>query len=149
MTTPPSWDHRAFREYVIAHAKGLGIAESTADLSRATGIGRSMLSKWFSGSERPSPRSLERLAAVLERGIPRRPDQPSALDDLMQLAGWSKARDELPTPPPAPERHPLAVELDHMLGENSRLSEEDRDVLAGLVDRVLAGWRRDGRRRTA
>lgn len=141
VTTQPSWDHRAFREYVIAHAKGLGIAESTADLSRATGIGRSMLSKWFNGSERPSPRSLERLAEALR--------SPKALDDLMQLAGWSRAAGQMPTPPPAPERHPLVVELDQMLGANSKLTEEDQDVLAGLVDRVLAGWRANGRRRTA
>jgi transcriptional regulator with XRE-family HTH domain len=138
VTTQPSWDHRAFREYVISRAKGLGIAETTAELGRATGIGRSMLSKWFSGSERPSPRSLEKLSEGLRAPI----------DDLMQLAGWSKASTGLPTPP-EPECHPLVAELDQMLGGNSRLSEEDRDLLAGLVDRVLAGWRHNGRRRTA
>ncbi|MGN9802021.1 helix-turn-helix domain-containing protein [Micromonospora sp. L32] len=140
MTTQPSWDHRAFREYVIARAKGLGVADSTAELGRHVGIGRSMLSKWFSGSERPSPASLEKLAKGLRAPI----------DDLMQLAGWSKVGAALPTPPP-PELHPLAAEVDQMLGDNSRLSEEDREALAGLVDRVLAGWRpqRNGRRRTA
>lgn len=99
-----------------------------------------MLSKWFSGSERPSPASLEKLANGLRAPI----------DDLMQLAGWSKTGAALPSPP-VPELHPLAAELDRLLAADSKLTEEDRDVLAGLVDRVLAGWRphRNGRRRTA
>lgn len=140
MTTQPSWDHRAFREYVISHAKGLGIAESTADLSRASGIGRSMLSKWFSGSERPSPRSLERLAEALH--------SPTALDDLMQLAGWSRARDELPTPPPVLERDPEILELERMLSDTSRLTDDEKDALRAQL-RLVISMARNQQRRTA
>lgn len=142
MTTPPSWDHQAFREYVIARAKGLGIAESTADLSRASSIGRSMLSKWFNGSERPSPRSLERLAGALHAPI----------DDLMQLAGWSKARDELPTPPPLDEREPDLAELERMLSDTSRLTADDKAAVRAQVHLVVLMAReklRNGGRRTA
>lgn len=58
---------------------------------------------------------------------------------------------EPPSPPPVVRRDPTVVELEQLLSEDSKLSEEEQDVLRGLVDRVLAGWRpqRNGRRRTA
>lgn len=137
--TQPSWDHEAFREFVIGRAKAMGIAESTASLGRESGIGRSMLSKWFSGVERPSPASLERLAKALN--VDRL--------ELLKRAGWIDGA--APTPAPPPVREPLVVELEQLLSDRAKLTPEEQDVLRDLVDRVLAGWRqqRNGRRRTA
>lgn len=141
VTTQPSWDHRALREYVIARAKGLGVADSTAELGRHVGIGRSMLSKWFSGSERPSPASLEKLAKGLN----------APKGDLLALAGWvdrPATAEELAAPP---QRDPLIAEMELGLSDDSWLSEEERAIARDLLERVWGGFsrHRNGRRRSA
>lgn len=147
-----TWDHDAFRDYVIDRAKILGIADSTATLSRETKIPHSMLSKWFRGEDRPSPASIRKLAAalVVEDAEGRR---VSPATDLLVLAGYTHAHEVgMADPPSAPagvEQHPLVRELGKMLSPDSHLSAEDRDLLAAMVDKILAGWRRPGRRRTA
>ena len=139
VTTQPSWDHLAFREYVISRAKGLGVAGSTAELGRHVGIGRSMLSKWFSGSERPSPASLEKLAKGLN----------APQDELLALVGWIDRPGiaaDMPAPPP--ERDPLVAEIERGLADDSWLSEEERAIARDLLERVWSGFRpRRARRR--
>jgi transcriptional regulator with XRE-family HTH domain len=149
-----TWDHEAFYTFVIARAKNLGIADSTASLARAAGLTHSQLSKWFRGHERPRPDSLQKLATAV--ALPdERAKGETPYTQLLVLTGHLQQHQAgmaaPPTPPPVVERDPIVVELEQMLGGTSKLSEEERDVLRGLVDRVLAGWRpqRNGRRRTA
>lgn len=148
-----AWDHDAFYREVIARAKTLGIADSTQALAKELGVGHSMLSKWYRGFERPSPKSLQKLSDRLtlpeERSVGK-----SAYPTLMVLAGHLQPHEvglaDAPAPPPVVERDPLVVELEQMLSGTSKLTAEEQDILRGLVDRVLAGWRpQRGRRRTA
>jgi transcriptional regulator with XRE-family HTH domain len=150
----PAWDHEAFRSFVIARAKNLGIAESTASLARAASLTHSQLSKWFRGQERPTPASLKKLAPAI--ALPgERAEGRTPYTELLVLTGHLQQHEagmaEPPSPPPVVRRDPTVVELEQLLSEDSKLSEEEQDVLRGLVDRVLAGWRpqRNGRRRTA
>ncbi|MEU5668992.1 helix-turn-helix domain-containing protein [Micromonospora sp. NPDC047753] len=148
-----AWDHEAFYRNVVARAKSLGIANSTAELARAVGIGHGMLSKWYRGQERPTPRSLQKLSDVLT--LPdERAQGKSAYTELMVLAGHLQPHEvglaEAPAPPPAVERDPLAVEVEQLLSETSKLNPEEREVFRGLVERLVVGFRpRRGGRRSA
>lgn len=149
-----AWDHEGFYRNVIARAKGLGLANSTAELARATGIGHGMLSKWYRGQERPSPKSLQKLSDVLT--LPEeRAQGKSAYTELMVLAGHLEPHQvgmaEAPAPPPIVERDPTVMELEQLLSDTSKLSDTDKDMLRSFVDRAIEGFRprRNGRRRSA
>lgn len=150
-----AWDHDGFYRNVIARAKRLGIATSTPSLAAAANISHGMLSKWYRGQERPSPKSLKKLSDILT--LPEeRADGRSAYPELMVLAGHLEPHQvgmaEAPAPPLAIQRDPLVVEMEQALSEDSSwLSDEERDALHGLLDRVMTGFRRrpNGRRRTA
>lgn len=59
-----SWDHEAFRNYILHAAVALGL-DKQADIARATGVTPSLLSKWFRGLERPSTESLRKISDEL------------------------------------------------------------------------------------
>lgn len=146
-----AWDHDAFYKNVIARAKSLGIATSTADLARATGLTHSQLSKWYRGLERPSPRSLQRLSDVLTLPA-ERAEGKSAYTELMVLAGHLQPHQvglaEAPAPPPVVERDPTIAELEQLLSDRSKLTAEQKDMLRDFVERAMEGFkpRRNGRR---
>jgi transcriptional regulator with XRE-family HTH domain len=152
--TDAAWDHDEFYRRVIARAKALGLADSTPKLAAALqpfGIRHSMLSKWYRGQERPSPKSLQKLSDALT--LPEeRAHGKSAYTELMVLAGHIQPHEvgmaELPTPPQLAERDHLVVELEQMLGDRSPLGEDDKEMLRGFVDRAMAGFR-PGRKRSA
>lgn len=145
-----NWGHDKFREYVIDRAKKLGIADSTASLSRATKIPHSMLSKWFRGEDRPSPDSIRKLAAALvtedAEGTLHSP-----VTDLLVLAGYAASHEvglaDAPTPPPAVEQHHVVRKLNQRLSPDSHLNDEERDQLAQMVDRIIASFPPEPRRR--
>lgn len=136
----------ALRAYVLQHAANADTdIESVADLARATGIKPSVYSKWFNGSEQPSVRSLQRLAPVI--GAP--------LRELLVLACRVDAEDlGLDATPEPPEvlGHPLAREIDSLLGEASPLPAKDRTAIETFLQQYLEPYRRtrrSGRRRPA
>jgi transcriptional regulator with XRE-family HTH domain len=134
-----SWDHEAFRDYVIVAAANLPNVKTQADIARVAGIVPSLLSKWFRGLEQPNFTSLEKLATGLQ--VP--------LRDLIALSGRLPEGEvgERPVPPPPILVNPLALELDRMLDDESPLSDEDRHAIRTIVDRVIAPYRRQMRRR--
>lgn len=149
--TTAAWDHEAFYKNVISRAKSLGLANSSAELARAVGVGHGMLSKWYRGQERPSPKSLQKLSDVLT--LPQeRAAGKTAYPELMVLAGHLQPHQvgmaEPPTPPPVVERDPLVVELERLLAPDSQLDDEGRDMLRDFVDRAMFGFRprRNGKR---
>lgn len=146
-----AWDHDAFYRNVIARAKALGVANSTAELSRATGIGHAMLSKWARGHERPSTKSLQKLSDALT--LPEeRAQQKTAYPEFLVLTGHVQPHEVGLAGPPAPpavvERDPLLVELEQLLSDRSHLGDEEKDMLRGFVDRAVSGFR-SGRKRSA
>ncbi len=138
--TTPAWDHDRFRQYVLKAATAAGFQfETTADLSRLIGINRSILSKWFRGTEQLGMENLRRLAAATK----------APLTDLLILAGRSGTEEisRLEPPQAAELPHPLAREISHMLADDSPIPEDERALLERLIDRVVAPERRWMRRR--
>lgn len=146
-----TWDHEAFRTFVIARAKNLGVADSTAALARHAGLTHSQLSKWFRGQERPRPDSLKKLAAAI--ALPdERAEGRTPYPELLVLTGHLEQEQSglkaAPTAPPIIERDPQVVELERLLAPTSNLSKDDKDMLRGFIDRAMAGFRsgRNGKR---
>jgi transcriptional regulator with XRE-family HTH domain len=132
-----SWDHEAFRNYVIECARNAGFTiDSTADIARATGdeITRAMLGKWFAGRERPSDASLRKLARHIKAPLP----------DLLVLAGRNDAAElgTLPVPFVAPVLDSLVRELNDVLAANSPVPPDLQQKVRLLVDAVLEEPRR-------
>ena len=132
------WDYSAFRQYVISHARKAGIAAKQADLARATEIDQTQLSRWFRGEAQPTVTNLRKLEAKVPG---------TTLHDMMILTGHVQADPGQLEPTPR-QSHPLVYELDDLLADDSPIPVADRDILATMVDRILAPYR-TGRRRTA
>lgn len=132
-----TWDHEAFKAYVVAAAANLNDVTSQADIARAIDIAPSLLSKWFRGTEVPSLDSQKKIVAKLPG---------TTLDDLLRLTGRIDGG-EPPTLTAVRAAHPLARELDDMLADTSPIVDTDREVLVTLVDRVIDPYRRVMRRR--
>ena len=125
-----------FRAYVLDHAVNANASiERVADLARESQIKPGVFSKWFSGSEQPSVRLLKQLSPVIK----------APLSELLVLAGRVDPADfdfvEAPEPPGV-LTHPLARELDTMLGDESPLTEQERQSIATFLDQYLATYRR-------
>lgn len=149
--TSTAWDHDAFYRNVIARAKALGVAGSTAELSRAVGISHAMLSKWARGHERPSTKSLQKLSDALT--LPEeRAQQKTAYPEFLVLTGHVQPHEvglaAPPSPPVAVERDPLLAELEQLLSDGSHLEDSEKAMLRGFVDRAVSGFRpgRNGKR---
>lgn len=131
----------AFRAYVLQHAVNANAGiERVADLARLADIKPSVFSKWFSGAEQPSVKSLEKLAGVIK----------APLTELLVLACRVRAEDlGLDAMPEPPEiiGHPLARELDHFLGADSPLPTTDRAAIEAFLDQYLVPYRRAARPR--
>ena len=102
--------------------------------ARAAGTDPSVVLRWLSGEQRPTIRSIERIAPVLGRGIGE--IVVAAYPD--RLGG---------TPPAPPVTHPLVHELGLILAPDSPIPEADRAALAAVLDRVLDPYRKVLRRR--
>ena len=146
-----TWDHEAFREFVIARAKNLQVADSTAALARHAGLTHSQLSKWFRGQERPRPDSLKKLAAAI--ALPHeRKENKTPYPELLVLTGHLEQGQsglaEAPTPSPVVERDSQVVELERLLAPSSNLSDDEKEMLRAFVERAMAGFRprRNGKR---
>lgn len=131
------WDHDAFRDYVVSRARRAGVATRNSELAAATGIDQGVISRWFRGKEQPSVANLKKLAA----GIP-----GVSVPELMIVAGRASAEELGVATPQAVAAHRLAQTVDRLLGEDSPLSDSERDILATLIDRVVSPYQPGSRR---
>jgi len=113
------------------HAAGFPTATHFA---RAAGTDPSVVLRWLSEEQRPTIRSIERIAPVLGRSI----------NDLVVAAYPDRLRG--PAAEPATV-HPLARELGRLLADDSPIPEPDRRALETVLDRMLDPYRRVMRRR--
>lgn len=126
-----------FGDYLRDAIHAAGFATPT-QFARAVQTDPSVVLRWLSEEQRPTIRSLERVAPALGRTI----------NEMVSAA----YRDRLPDPAqpggaPQPP-HPLAHEVGRLLADDSPLPIRDRDALAAKIDRLLEPYRR-GRRRSA
>ena len=102
--------------------------------ARAAGTDPSVVLRWLSGEQRPTIRSIERIAPVLGRGI----------NEIVVAAYPDRVGGAQPAPPVA---HPLVHELGRILAQDSPIPEADRAALAAVLDRMLDPYRRVMHRR--
>jgi transcriptional regulator with XRE-family HTH domain len=102
--------------------------------ARAAGTDPSVVLRWLSEEQRPTIRSIERIAPVLGKSI----------NELVVAAYPDRVGDAAPAPRPA---HPLAHELGLMLADDSPIAEADRRALETVLDRMLEPYRKVLRRR--
>lgn len=106
-------------------AKGM----TSTQLRAATGVSTSTITRLIYGAMTPDPQLLERLAEGL--GVP--------ADDLVsRWTGGLKPPESLPA---------IAAELARMLQPTSPLSDDDRQFLETMVDRLVGPYRKMMRRR--
>ncbi|MBM0203225.1 helix-turn-helix transcriptional regulator [Micromonospora sp. STR1s_5] len=136
-----NWDHVAFREYVIGHAKRVGVADDQASLAKLTGIDSGLLGRYFRGETQPGSTNLRKIHGVVPG---------TKLTELMVLAGRAPASafdvEEQPTAPRG--LHPRAEQVEALLGEQSTLEDGEREILDTLLDRVLSPYQPTSRRKT-
>ena len=102
--------------------------------ARAAGTDPSVVLRWLSGEQRPTIRSIERIAPVLGRSI-----------NELVVAAYP---DRVGGPQPQPAvTHPLVHELGRILAPDSPVPEPDRAALEAVLDRMLDPYRKVLRRR--
>lgn len=102
--------------------------------ARAAGTDPSVVLRWLSEEQRPTIRSIERIAPVLGRSI-----------NELVLAAYP---DRLGGPAPeAPVTHPIVHELSRMLADDSPIPLADREALETVLDRMIDPYRKVLRRR--
>lgn len=121
--------------YILRRMAELGMRRP-ADVARATDVSDSTLSRIFDQPGYfPSQETLEKLADGL--GVDRR---------ALILFAYNIDDEDRPQESGI-EIHPLAVEFSRMLHPDSPLTDEDRNALRVIIDRVIDPHRRDMRRR--
>lgn len=102
--------------------------------ARAVGTDPSVVLRWLSEEQRPTIRSIERIAPVLGKSI----------NELVRAAYPDRLNG------PAPEVaavHPLVHELARILADDSPIPQADRVVLETVLDRLVDPYRKIMRRR--
>jgi transcriptional regulator with XRE-family HTH domain len=103
--------------------------------ARAVGTDPSVVLRWLSEEQRPTIRSIERIAPVLGKTI----------NEMVRAAYPDRLGED--TPATLPHLHPMAYELGRMLAPDSPIPEIDRQALETVLDRMLEPYRKVLRRR--
>jgi transcriptional regulator with XRE-family HTH domain len=111
--------------------------DSDSAFARAAGVSPSVVSRWTRGDLTPTPRFLEKIAPAL--GV--------SATTLSAIA-YPGLTDQ-PTPAAQEQRplHPLARDVDRLIGDESPVPEAERATLAGLLEAVVSPYRRHLRKR--
>jgi transcriptional regulator with XRE-family HTH domain len=122
-----------FGAYLKEAIHGAGFPTPT-HFARAAGTDPSVVLRWLSEEQRPTIRSIERIAPVLGRSINEL--VVAAYPDRLGLCT-----------PEIQAVHPLVHELERMLADDSPIPEPDRHALEAVLARLLDPYRKVMRRR--
>lgn len=114
------------------HAAGF---DTPTQFARAVNTDPSVVLRWLSEEQRPTIRSLERVAPTLRKSI----------NEMVNAAYPDRLGDS--ARPPGVTLHPLGYEVGRMLSPDSPISPPDREALVAVLNRMLGPYRRDMRRR--
>ncbi len=114
------------------HAAGYA---TPTHFARVVGTDPSVVLRWISEEQRPTIRSIERIAPVLGKTI----------NDMVHAAYPDRLGDGERTP--AQKLHPIAYEVGRILADDSPVSVNDRHALEMVLHRMLEPYRRELRRR--
>lgn len=129
----PSSPEPGFGGYLKEAIQAAGFSTPT-HFARVAGTDPSVVLRWLSGEQRPTIRSIERIAPVLGRRI----------NEIVVAAYPDRVGGALPAPRLT---HPLVHELARILDADSPIPEPDRAALAAVLDRMLDPYRTVLRRR--
>jgi hypothetical protein len=124
-----------FGDYLRNAIHAAGFATPT-QFARAVNTDPSVVLRWLSEDQRPTIRSLERVAPMLGKTI----------NDMVGAA-YPDRLGEDGRPPKAASMHPLGYEVGRILASDSPISSDDREALHAVLNRLLEPYRRDMRRR--
>jgi hypothetical protein len=113
------------------HAAGYA---TPTHFARVVGTDPSVVLRWISEEQRPTIRSIERIAPMLGKTI----------NDMVHAAYPDRLGE---TEVPATRLHPIAYEIGRILAPDSPVSATDRSALQTVLDRMLEPYRREMRRR--
>lgn len=116
----------------MIHAAGF---PTPTHFARAVDTDPSVVFRWISEEQRPTIRSIEKIAPVLGKTI-----------NEIVMAAYP---DRLGSKPPAlaESLHPLAYELGRMLAKDSPIPRVDREALETVLEHMLDPYRKMMRRR--
>jgi hypothetical protein len=123
-----------FGDYLRSAIHAAGYPTPT-HFARAVGTDPSVVLRWISEEQRPTIRSIERIAPMLGKSI----------NDMVVAAYPDRLGVEAGAP--APRLHPMAYELGRILADDSPVPATDRQALESVLDRMLDPYRRYLRRR--
>jgi hypothetical protein len=127
-------DPSEFESYLRAAIRDAGYATPT-QFARDADLDPSVVLRWLGGSQRPTVRSLEKVAPLLGRSTAEM--VRAAYPDRLGHAGG------------AARLHDLALLVDQLLAEDSPLSAEDRTSLENVLRTLLTPYRSQLRARRA
>jgi transcriptional regulator with XRE-family HTH domain len=116
------------------HAAGFA---TPTQFAREVGTDPSVVLRWISEEQRPTIRSIERIAPVLGKSI--NDVVRAAYPDRLGTGGSDIAA----------RLHPIAYELGRILADDSPVPASDRSALEMVLERMLEPYRRELRRRRA
>ncbi len=127
-----------FVPYLRSAISAAGFATPT-QFAREAELDPSVVLRWLAGTQRPTIRSLERVAPILGRST----------SEMVRAAYPERFADDGDSP-----MHELAYVVDRVLGSDSPVSDRDRDALEQVLRRVLEPYRQElaqrrGRRQRA
>jgi hypothetical protein len=123
-----------FGDYLRNAIHAAGFATPT-QFARAVNTDPSVVLRWLSEDQRPTIRSLERVAPKLGKSV----------NEMVGAAYPDRLGDAVPVPH---ERlHDLGYEVGRILANDSPISAKEREALTSVLNRMLEPYRRDMRRR--
>jgi transcriptional regulator with XRE-family HTH domain len=122
-----------FAEYLRSAIRSAGFATPT-QFARKAELDPSVVLRWLGGSQRPTVRSLERVAPILGRST----------SEMVQAAYPGRLDSEESQAAPM---HELGYEVGRLLSEDSPLPPEERKFLERFLNTVLEPYRQEQRPR--
>jgi transcriptional regulator with XRE-family HTH domain len=104
--------------------------------ARAVGTDPSVVLRWLSEEQRPTIRSIDRIAPLLGKTI-----------NEMVVAAYPDRLGGTAQQSAGAQLHPVAYELGRMLAPDSPIPDDDRQALETVLDRMLEPYRKVMRRR--
>jgi hypothetical protein len=123
----------AFVEYLRNAIRSAGFATPT-QFAREAELDPSVVLRWLGGTQRPTVRSLERVAPLLGRSTA----------EMVRAAYPDRVRDDGTTGAPM---HHLGYEVGRLLGEDSPIPSDERKMLEKFLNTMLEPYRQNLRRR--
>ena len=123
-----------FVDYLRSAIRAAGYATPT-QFAREAELDPSVVLRWLGGTQRPTVRSLERVAPLLGRSTA----------EMVRAAYPDRVREDGTDGAPL---HHLGYEVGRLLGEDSPIPQDERMMLEKFLNTMLEPYRQSLRRRT-